>query len=99
MGNWEPVWIASLEIPPWTERKIHVKHGVDIEEVRRALVCNSCVLGRTVRSHEHGSRTIVFAQFSNRKYLVAQIDLIDNYYSAWSLRTARITSQIPITRR
>jgi hypothetical protein len=38
----------------------------------------------------------VFALLTDRKYLVAYLDLIDEHYSAWSLRTAQITSQIPI---
>lgn len=99
MGNWEPIWIASLATPPWIERKIHMKHGIDIEEVRRNLLCNPLVLGRVTRSRDHGSRTVVFSEYAVEKYIIAHIDLVDEYYSAWSLRTVRIASQIPIVRR
>jgi hypothetical protein len=99
MGNWEPIWIASLEISPRIEQKIQAKHGIDADDLRWHLVCNSRVLGRTHRSHKHGSRTMVFALLADRKYLVAYLDLIDDYYSASSLRTAQVTSQIPIVGR
>lgn len=69
------------------------------DELRRHLVCNKRLLGRTYRDQLHGTRTIVFALLSDKKYVVAYLDLKDDHYSAWSLRTARITSQIPNVRR
>lgn len=48
---------------------------------------------------EHGSRMLVYVEISERKYLIAYVDLLSSDYSAWSIRTARITSQIPMLGR
>lgn len=64
-----PSTIESLDISPRIEHKIQVKHGINADDLRWHLVCNSRLLGS------------------------------DGYYSAWSLRTAQVTSQIPIVGR
>ncbi|MCX6430886.1 MAG: hypothetical protein NTX12_08050 [Actinobacteria bacterium] len=99
MGSWQHVWIASLEMPPWIERKIHLKHGVSTRDIRQLLVCNASLLGTHVSNVEHGSRMLVYVEISERKYLIAYVDLLSSDYSAWSIRTARITSQIPMLGR
>ena len=38
MGNWEPIWIASLNISPWIEQKIQVKHGINADDLRLMII-------------------------------------------------------------
>ena len=41
MGDWVHLWIAVLHIPHQTRVKVQLKHGVDIEELKRVLFCNT----------------------------------------------------------
>lgn len=99
MGRWEPIWIASLEIEPWIEQKIELKHGVDGETIRKYFVGSNHVSGGKIFDYKHGARTWAFTAFTTGKFLLVHINLVNRDYSAWSLRTARVTSQIPYARR
>jgi hypothetical protein len=99
MGNWEPIWIATLDISPRISAKIQQKHGIEISTLRENLICNKRLRGRFEENNLHGYRCILYVEIHNGKFLKAYLDLIDRDYSAWSLRSALVTSQIPEIRR
>jgi hypothetical protein len=95
MGNWEVIWIATLEISPKISRKISQKHNVEISLIRELLICNAEVKGRKIHDKVHGSRYQVYVPTRDDRLLEAHLDLINKNYSAWSVRTARFIAQIP----
>ena len=99
MERWKPIWIATLYISDAIAQKIQLKHNVDTDQLMRFLVCNKSVKGRFINDNAHGTRMLIYVRLTHDRYLRAFIDEVDADYSAYSLRTAQITSQIPIVRR
>lgn len=95
MGNWKPIWIASLEISDPIREKIQAKHHVDPDELLTRLICNPGVRGRFVYNLEHGQRYLLYIQVRPGKIFEVHANLVHVDYSAWSLRTARIVARIP----
>lgn len=99
MERWKPIWIATLYISDAIAQKIRLKHSIDVDTLVSHLICNHAVRGKLIKSPDHGERILIYAQLSQNTYIRAYIDAVDSDYSAYSLRTAQITSQIPIVRR
>ena len=99
MEKWVPIWIATLNISEVTSRKLSLKHGIDLLQLQESLICNSKIRGREVDMPVHGRRFLIYVEVEKEKYIRAYLDLVDFEYSVYSLRTAQITSQIPILRR
>ena len=99
MERWKPIWIATLYISDAIAQKIRLKHNIDTDQLMRFLVCNKSVRGRFINNKEHGTRILIYMQLSNDRYIRAYVDVVDSDYSAYSLRTAQFTSQIPIVGR
>ena len=99
MERWKPIWIATLYISDSIVQKIQLKHNIDADLLIQFLVCNKAVRGRLIDDTSHGTRILVYVELSNDRYFRAFIDEIDPDYSAYSLRTAQFTSQIPIVGR
>ncbi len=99
MVKWVPIWIATLNISEVTSRKLALKHGIDLLQLQEFLICNSKIRGREVETPVHGRRFLIYVEVEKDKYIRAYLDLVDFEYSVYSLRTAQITSQIPILRR
>ncbi|MCX6425780.1 MAG: hypothetical protein NTV47_03375 [Actinobacteria bacterium] len=99
MEKWVPIWIATLNVSEVTSRKLALKHGIDSLQIQEFLICNSKIRGREVETPLHGSRFLIYVEVEKDKYIRAYLDLVDFEYSVYSLRTAQITSQIPILRR
>lgn len=99
MERWKPIWIATLSISDAIAQKIRLKHNIDTDQLMRFLVCNKAVRGRFLNDKEHGTRILIYVQVTHDRYIRAYIDEIDFDYSAYSLRTAQFTSQIPIVGR
>ena len=99
MERWKPIWIATLYISDAIAQKIQLKHNVNADQLMRYLVCNKAVRGKLIDSREHGARILIYVQLSHDRYFRAFIDEVDADYSAYSLRTAQFTSQIPIVGR
>lgn len=97
--RWKPIWIATLYISDAIAQKIQLKHNVDTDQLMRFLVCNKAVRGRLIEGTEHGRRILIYVQLTHGMYFRAFVDEVDADYSAYSLRTAQFTSQIPIVRR
>ena len=95
MGNWKPIWIASLEISERIREKIHAKHHVDSDELLVHLICNPRVQGRLIYNLEHGQGYLIYIQVRPGKIFEVHANLIQSDYSAWSLRSARIIAKIP----
>lgn len=95
MGNWRPIWIASLEISKPIREKIQAKHHVDSEELLAHLICNPSVQGRLIYDLEHGQRYLIYIQVKPGKIFEVHATLVQFDYSVWSLRTARIVARIP----
>ncbi|MFZ2228052.1 MAG: hypothetical protein WA090_01360 [Candidatus Nanopelagicaceae bacterium] len=95
MGNWKPIWIASLEISDSIREKIQAKHHIDPDELLAHLICNPRVRGRFVYNLEHGQRYLIYIQVRPGKIFEVHANLVHFDYSAWSLRTARIVAKIP----
>jgi hypothetical protein len=99
MEKWIPIWIATLNVSEVTSRKLALKHGIDLLQLQDLLICNSKIRGREVETPVHGKRFLIYVEVEKDKYIRAYLDLVDFEYSAYSLRTAQMTSQIPILRR
>ena len=99
MEKWIPIWIATLNVSEVTSRKLALKHGIDLLQLQDLLICNSKIRGREVETPVHGKRFLIYVEMEKDKYIRAYLDLVDFEYSAYSLRTAQMTSQIPILRR
>ena len=94
-----PIWIATLFISDAIAQKIQLKHNIDVDQLIQFLVCNQAVRSRLIDDIFHGTRILVYVELSNDRFFRAFIDEVDPDYSAYSLRTAQFTSQIPIVRR
>lgn len=99
MEKWVPIWIATLNVSEVTSQKLALKHGIDSLQLQEVLICNSKIRGREVETPVHGRHFLIYVEVEKDKYIRAYLDLVDFEYSVYSLRTAQITSQIPILRR
>ncbi|MDO8645089.1 MAG: hypothetical protein Q7R42_00670 [Candidatus Planktophila sp.] len=99
MERWKPIWIATLYISDAIAQKIQLKHNVDVDTLVSYLICNHAVRGKLIESADHGERILIYVRLSHDRYIRAYIDVVDPDYSAYSLRTACVTSQIPIVGR
>ena len=95
MQKWKQIWVASLEISDQTEAKIRSKHHLTGDQIRIWLICNKSFIGVDLWDRKHGIRTVTFCEIRDGRYLLCFINLIDNDFDKWRLRSARTAMKIP----
>ena len=89
MGNTEPIWIASLHISESIARKIALKHGLSVHELRSHLVANRYIRGHVNVHPVHGYRVLVRTILENGRVVELVLELDNPAIDSWSVRTAR----------
>ena len=99
MGNTEPIWIASLHISESIARKIALKHGLSVHELRSHLVANRYIRGHVNVHPVHGYRVLVRTILENGRVVELVLELDNPAIDFWSVRTARYSGNSQGNRR
>ena len=99
MGNTEPIWIASLHISESIARKIALKHGLSVHELRSHLVANRYIRGYANVHPVHGYRVLVRTILENGRVVELVLELDNPAIDSWSVRTARYSGNSQGNRR
>ena len=99
MGNTEPIWIASLHISEPIARKIALKHGLSVHELRSHLVANRYIRGHVNVHPVHGYRVLVRTILENGRVVELVLELDNPAIDSWSVRTARYSGNSHGNRR
>ena len=99
MGNTEPIWIASLHISKSIARKIALKHGLSVHELRSHLVANRYIRGHVNVHPVHGYRVLVRTILENGRVVELVLELDNPAIDSWSVRTARYSGNSQGNRR
>ena len=99
MGNTEPLWIASLHISESIARKIALKHGLSVHELRSHLVANRYIRGHVNVHPVHGYRVLVRTILENGRVVELVLELDNPAIDSWSVRTARYSGNSQGNRR
>ncbi len=99
MGNTEPIWIASLHISESIARKIALKHGLSVHELRSHLVANRYIRGHVNVHPVHGYRVLVRTILENGRVVELVLELDNPAIDSWLVRTARYSGNSHGNRR
>ena len=99
MGNTEPIWIASLHISESIARKIALKPGLSVHELRSHLVANRYIRGHVNVHPVHGYRVLVRTILENGRVVELVLELDNPAIDSWSVRTARYSGNSQGNRR
>jgi len=99
VGNTEPIWIASLHISESIARKIALKHGLSVHELRAHLVANRHIRGHVNDHPVHGYRVLVRTNLENGRSVEIVLELENPAIDSWSVRTARYSGNSQGNRR
>ena len=83
MGNTEPIWIASLHISESIARKIALKHGLSVHELRSHLVANRYIRGHVTVHPVHGYRVLVRTILENGRVVELVLELDNPAIDSW----------------
>jgi uncharacterized DUF497 family protein len=87
--NVTSIWIADLRISFKTANKLRNEHGLDVEEVRQALVCVSGLSFSWDDDSERGERALILIKIREKAVLaVLYPRLNDAYGDSWNLGSA-----------
>ena len=89
MGTWRRVWIADFYDIESLREKLGSKHGIDVDDFILHSKVNKYLLGEDQYSGVHGLRTVIKIKLSNGRTVAAYIDLANEEYDIWSIRSAR----------
>ena len=99
MGNTIPIWITSLHISESIARKIALKHGLSVHELRSHLVANRYIRGHVNVHPVHGYRVLVRTILENGRVVELVLELDNPAIDSWSVRTARYSGNSQGNRR
>ena len=89
MGTWRRVWIADFYDIESLREKLGSKHGIDVDDFIAQTKVKKNLLGGEEYSEVHGLRTVIEVKLNNGKTVRAYLDLSDEYFDIWSIRTGR----------
>jgi hypothetical protein len=82
------IWVARLGISPATAAKLSSKHGLDAEEVRKAVECVPGLGFWWDDDPERGLRALLYVQIRDRQVLVTLYEADDPLGDVWNLGSA-----------